>query len=137
VLSFEKEAIVETAAALGPHQLAMIIAVIAMGMMDVAIDEKIRVVAMRNCGMPAAGRVMMPAFMRRAPMLGRARVGIDRIHVNAVLVNVVAVYAVEVAVVEVVGVAGVPHRHVFAIAVDVIMGWMRGMRRHLLLRSTT
>src|ERR1700677_2737419 len=100
----------------------MVIAVIAVGMVDVAIDEKIRVVAMRDCWMPATGRVMMPAFVRRALMLGRACIGIGRSHVNAVLVNVVAVYAVEVAVVEVVGVAGVPHSDVFAIAVDVIMG---------------
>jgi hypothetical protein len=114
----------------------MAIVVIAVGMVDVAIDEKIRVVAVRDCGMTATGRVLMPAFVRRALMLGRARVGIGRIHVKAMLVNVVAVYAVQVAVVEVVGVAGVPHRQVFAIAVDMIMGWMRGMRRHLLLRST-
>jgi hypothetical protein len=113
----------------------MVIAVIAMGMVEVALDEKIRVLAMRDCGMLATGRVLMAAFVRRALMLGRAHVGIGRVHVKAVLVNVIAVYAVEVAVMEVVGVAGVPHRHVFAIAVDVIVGWMRGMRRHFVLRS--
>jgi hypothetical protein len=108
----------------------MVIAMIAMGMVEVAIDEKIRVLAVRDRGMPATGGVLMPAFVRRALMFGRARVGIGRIHVEAVFVNVVAVYAVQVAVVKVVGVAGVPHRYVFAIAVDVIVGRMRGMRRH-------
>jgi hypothetical protein len=77
----------------------MVIAVISMGMVEVAIDEKIRMLAVRDCGMRATSRVLMPAFVRRALMFGCARVGIGRIHVEAVLVNVVAVCAVQVAVV--------------------------------------
>ena len=108
----------------------MVVAVIAMGMVDVPVDEKVRVIAVGHGGVPACGGVLMTFLVCRTLMVCRAGVGIRRVDVEAVFVDVVAVHAMEMPVVEVVDVAGVPDGRVFAIAVHVVMGWMRGVAGH-------
>jgi hypothetical protein len=108
----------------------MVVAVIAMGMVDVAVDEKVRVIAVRHSGVPARGRVLMTFVVCRALMVDRAGVGIRRVNVEAVFVDVVAVYAMKMPVVEIVCVAAVLHRLVLAIAVHVVVGWMRDVAGH-------
>jgi hypothetical protein len=121
--------------ALGTEQFAMVVAVIAMGMVDVAIDEKVRVIAVRHGGVPTVGGVPMIFVVCRTLMVDRASVGIGSVNVEAMFVDVVAVHAMKMTVVEVVDVASVPYRRVFAIAVHVVMGRMRRVAGHGSLRS--
>jgi hypothetical protein len=108
----------------------MVVAVIAMGMVDVAVDEKVGVIAVGHSGVRARGGVLMTFLVCRTQMVGRADVGIGCVDVEAMFVNVVAVHAMKMPVVEVVDVAGVPDRRVFAIAMHVVMRWMRGVAGH-------
>jgi hypothetical protein len=116
--------------ALGTEQFAMVVAVIAMGMVDVAIDEKVRVIAVRHGGVPTSGGVPMIFCVCRTLMVDRASVGIGRVNVEAMFVDVVAVHTMKMSVVEVVDVASVPYRRVFAIAVHVVVGRMRRVACH-------
>jgi hypothetical protein len=115
---------------LGSAQFAMVVAMIAMGMVDVTVDEKVRVIAVGHSGVPAGGGVLMPFLVCRTLMVSRACVGIGRVHVEAMFVDVVTVQAMKMSVMEVVRVAGMLYRRVFAIAVHVVMRRMRGVAGH-------
>jgi hypothetical protein len=77
---------------------------IAVRMVEMAIDEIVDVVAVPHLGMAAAGTVNVPRRMTTALVRGRAGVGIDRGHFDHTLVDVIAVSVVQVAVVQIVDV---------------------------------
>ena len=83
----------------------MVVAVVAVRVVQVAIDEVVNVVAMRHRFMTAAGAVNVPGFVAAAVVVGRAGVRVGGADGDAVFIDVVAVRVVQVAVVQVVNVA--------------------------------
>jgi hypothetical protein len=101
---------------------AMIIAVIAVWVMQVAIDEVVDVVAVRDGLVAAAGAVDVIGLVAAALMSGGAGRGVLLAHGDGVLVIVAVVGVVQVAVVEVVDVTIVTDGGVAAVgAVDMIV----------------
>jgi hypothetical protein len=83
----------------------MIVTVVAMRMVQVAIDQVIRVVAVRDGFMTAAGAVLVSALVAGTLVLRRAGgrvIGIDR---QPVFLNSARGHVVEVAIVEIIHVA--------------------------------
>lgn len=87
---------------------------IAMGMVQVAIDQIVRVVAVWNGFVSATWAVHVAGFMPRAMMAGRAAVGVGGRNLDRVLVDVIAVDVVQMAIVQIIDVAIVLHRGVAA-----------------------
>ena len=85
----------------------MIIAVIAMGMMEMAADEIIGVIAVRNCLMSATRAVGVAWFVSATAVRRCALRRIGRIDTDAALVDVIAVNAMHVALVQIVAVVAV------------------------------
>jgi hypothetical protein len=67
----------------------MVVAVIAMRMVKVALDQVIRVIPVRHGFVTAPWAVMVAGGVRAALMLGRARRRMFIVHVQRVLVDVV------------------------------------------------
>lgn len=92
----------------------MVVAMVAVGMVQVSINEVVHMVAVRN-GFVAAARTMdVTRCVSCAGVLGRAGVRIRWSHGDDVLVNVLIVRMVQVAVMQVVDVALVNHGGVAA-----------------------
>ncbi len=89
-------------------QHAMVVAMIAMGMVKVAVDQVINVVAMRHGGMAAVGPMNMVLRMAAKLLLGGAPVGMLRVHLNHMLVNAVTFLMFQMAAFQVIGMALVP-----------------------------
>jgi len=107
---------------LGQFDRAVIVAVVAMRVMQVAVHEIINVVAMGNGFMPAAGAMLVVGVVTAALMFGRALLRILAADVNDVLVHMVLVRMMEVAIVEIIDMAVVHDRRVSASgAVDMIV----------------
>jgi len=83
----------------------MVVAVVAIRMVQVAIDEVVDVVAMRNNLVPAANAVLVRAVMAPTIVLRSALRGIGKIYIEGVLIYVLPVGMVKVAIVKIVGVA--------------------------------
>ena len=81
----------------------MIIAVVAVRMMQVAVDDVVGMVAVRDGGVTAIGRVNMTSRLFCGAMTGRAGRGIDGGDGDDVLVHMPAMAVVQVAVIQVVG----------------------------------
>jgi hypothetical protein len=96
--------------ALGQLHRSMIVAVIAMRVMQTAIDKIIDMITMGNRLMAATGAVLMRAFE-----VGRAAFGIGGADRNRVFVHAIAGHVVQMAIMQVVDVAFVAHRCVAAI----------------------
>src|SRR5687767_4511608 len=77
----------------------MVVAMIAMGMMQMAVYQIIDVVAMRDRFMPAGGAVLVGLVVLAAVVFGGAVGGIGAADGQAVLVHVVAMLVMQVAVV--------------------------------------
>jgi hypothetical protein len=90
----------------------VIIAVIPVGVVEVAGDQIVDVVAMGDGLMSAVGAVNVVGLVAIAVVLGRAAVWVGVAHRDRMLVHVVAVGVVEVTVMEVVEVPFVAHRGV-------------------------
>lgn len=73
-----------------------------MEMMQVAVDQIIHVVAVRDRFVPASLAMPMPAFVGATVMIRRAFGRVHLIDIEAVFVEVIRVGVVEMAVVEVV-----------------------------------
>lgn len=80
----------------------MVVAMIAMRMVEVALNEIIHVIAMGNGGMAAIGTVNVPGRMLGGGKAGRAFVGIDRTDGDLVFVHMVAMRVMEMAVVKII-----------------------------------
>jgi len=78
----------------------MIIAMVAMGMVQVPIHQIVDVVAVRHRLVTATGAVLMPWLVPFAAVLRRAAIGILRRHFDRVLVDMVAVRMVQVPIVQ-------------------------------------
>jgi len=88
----------------------MVIAVIAMRMMQVAIDQVVHVVAVRYCLMPAARAMDMSRGMAAAVVVRRALIWVPGADFQSVLVNVAGMWVVQVTVMQEIHVTVVPDR---------------------------
>jgi hypothetical protein len=78
----------------------MIIAMIAMGMVQMPIHQIVDVVAVRNRLVTASGAVLVARRVPLAAVLGCAAIGVLRRHFDHVLVDMVAVWMVQMPVVQ-------------------------------------
>src|ERR1700682_2935758 len=111
---------------LGQLNVPVVVAMIAVWMMQVAIHQVVDMVAMRDRFVPAAGAVLVGAlYVRRAA--GR----IGRVDTDDMLVDVIAMHVVQMAVVQVVDVPVMADR-------DVTAAWavLMGVVRMVLLRTS-
>lgn len=102
---------------------AVIVAVIAVRMVQVSVYQIVDVVAVRYRLVPAAGAVTVARLVAAAGVIRRAAIGIFAAHFQHVLVNVVAVRMMEVTIVEIINVVAVANRGVptvFTVRVIVI-----------------
>lgn len=99
----------------------MVIAVIAIGMMEVAIDQVIDVVSVGNGRVPAVGSVLVTGGVSAAIVACGAACWIGGVHLQRVFVHMILMRGVQVAVVQVVGVTVVLDRGMAA-ALAVLMG---------------
>ena len=83
----------------------MVVAVVAVRVVQVAIDEVVNVVAMRHGFVAATGTVYMSRFVAAAVVVRRAGIRVGGADGDAVFIDVVAVRMVQVAVVQIVNVA--------------------------------
>ena len=104
----------------------MIVAMVAMRMMEPTTDEIVDMVAMRNRLVPAAGSMDMAGLVTFVAIRRRAPDGVSGGHFNNVLIDLVPLLAVQMSVMEVVDVAAVFHREVTALRA--VMMRMLGMR---------
>jgi hypothetical protein len=106
---------------------AVIIAVIAMGMMQMTVDQVVDVVAMRHRLMSAAGAMDVARGMAGAAVIRRASIGISLGNLDHMLVDVIPVHVVEVTIMEIVHMAVVADgRMTAAFAVNVAVALMVG-----------
>ena len=84
---------------------AVVVAVVAVRVVQVPIDEVIDVVAMWHRFVTAAGAMDVSCFVAAAVVVGRAGVRVGGADSDAVFIDVAAVRVVQVAVVQVVNVA--------------------------------
>lgn len=82
----------------------VVVAVVAVGVMQVVIDDVVSVVAVGHCRVIAVRAVDVAGLVSAALVSRRAALGVRRVDRQRVLVDVIAVGMVEVAVVEVVDV---------------------------------
>ena len=101
----------------------MVVAVAAVRMVQVAVDEVVDVIAMRDCFVTAVGTVHVVGIMRTACVVRRARSGIGSALSERVLVDVVPVNVVKVTLVQVVDVTVVGDRGV-STTVAVLVGML-------------
>lgn len=87
----------------------MVIAVIAVGMVQVAVDEVVDMIAVGHRFVAATGAMHMIGIVAGAGMIGGAVGGVGRAHLDHVLIDVIAVGMVQVSVVQVVDVIAVPN----------------------------
>ena len=111
----------------------MVVAMVAVRMMQVAVDEIVDVVAVRHRLVPATWPMLMTRLVPGAAMLGRAAVGILRRDLDHVLVDMVAVHVMQVPIVQVVDMIAMPHGGVATVGTVLVcvIGVMRFFaRRH-------
>jgi hypothetical protein len=92
----------------------VIVAMVAVRMVKVAIDEIVDVVAVRDGLMSASRPVHMPRLVSCATVIGRAAIRVLGRHFNDVLVDVIGMRVVQMPVVQVVDMIAVAHRRMSA-----------------------
>jgi hypothetical protein len=107
----------------------VVVAVVAVRVMQVAVDQVIDVVAVRDGGVAAVGAVLMRFVMAAASVLGSAIGGIGYVDGEGVFLDFVRFDAVQVAVVQVIDVAVVDDAGV-ATTRAVLVGMSLVMLRH-------
>ena len=93
---------------------AVVVAVVAMRMMQVPVDQIVDVVAVRHCLVSASGPVLMPRLMTFAAVLRRAALGVLGRDLDHVLVDMVRVRVMQMPVVQIVDMIAVAHGGVAA-----------------------
>jgi hypothetical protein len=113
--------------ALGQFDRAVVIAVIAVRMVQVAIDEIIDVVPMRHGFVTARRAVNVARLMAATVVIRSALVGIFRIDRERMLVDVIAVHVMQMAVVQIVDMIVVLDRRMPTVraVLMVVVGVMR------------
>ena len=91
----------------GGHQRAVIVAMVAMRMMQVAVDEVADVIAVRHGFMPAVRAMLVILCVSGTGMLRRAAVRVRGRNLDHVLIDVAVVHMVQVAVMQIVDMARV------------------------------
>ena len=100
----------------GDHlQGAVIIAMVAMGMMQVATDQIIHVIAMGHSGVAAVGAMDMCGIMAGASVVGCALIGVGGGHGDHVFIDMSGVGVMQMAVVQVIHVIIVADGEVAAV----------------------
>lgn len=117
----------------------MVVAMIAMRMMQMTVDQVVDVVAMRDGLMPAPRSMVVSWGVSGACVLGRANVRIGGRYRDHVFVNMIRMRMVEMAVVQIVDMAIVAHCGVPALGavLMIVMGVVRlraGCHRYLLVK---
>jgi hypothetical protein len=92
----------------------VIVAVIPVGMMQMAVDQVVNVIAMWHGFVPASWTVHMIRIVPGASVLRCALVWIGRRHFDGVLIDVIAMHVMQVAIVEVVHVVAMANGHMAA-----------------------
>lgn len=105
----------------------MVVAVAAVGVMQVAIDQVIDVVAMRHRLVAATGAMNVAGLMGTAVVIRRATVRVGRGDLNHVLVDMVAVRMMEMPIVQMIHVTRMAYGGMAA-AGAVLMRMTRMMR---------
>jgi hypothetical protein len=82
----------------------MIVAMVAVRMMEMSVDQVVHVIAMRHRFVPASGLMHVGSVVTTATMLGCAPVRIGRREFDHMLVDVVAMDVVQVPIMQVVDV---------------------------------
>jgi len=114
----------------GDGDVAVVVAMIAMWVMQVPLDEIVGVITVRHLLMTAIWSVLMAAGVRAAIMLGRTGRGVLSVNLDRVLVDVILVGMMEMTVVQIVDMTVVLDRGVAAIrAVSMIVAGVGGMLR--------
>ena len=105
----------------------MIVTVIAVGMVQMACNEIVDMVAMRNRFVAAARTMNVSSVVSSAVMVGRATIRVLVAHFNPVLIHMVRVRMVKMAVVEIIHMAAVPDRNMTAMRAMhvIVIGVMR------------
>jgi hypothetical protein len=96
-------------------ELPVVVAVIAVGMVQVVGDQVVDVVSVRHRLMPASRPVGVPGLMLAAGMLRGAVLGVRLTGFDHVLVHVVLVRVMQVPIVQVVHMSVVAHGGVAAV----------------------
>ena len=104
----------------------MVVAVIAVLVMEPTVDDIVDVVAMRNRLVSAAGSMDVAGLMTLVAIVRRALDRISRRHFNNVLIDLVPHLMVQMSVMQVIDVIAVSHREMTTLR-SVMMG-MLGMR---------
>lgn len=112
----------------------MIVAVAAMGMVEMPIDEVVGVIAMRNRGMAATGRVGVAGRVPLARVVRGTPGRVRRIDRDRALVDVVAAHHVQVAVVDIVDVTAVLDGEMAAVSTVLVVVISVGHGRSFLWR---
>lgn len=106
----------------GENEESVIVAVVAVGVVQVAIHKVVNVVAMGDSLMAAAGAMDVAGSMSRAAVVRRALVGIGRRDLDDMLVHMVTVGMVEVAVMDIIHMVAVGNSSVTTVGtVGVVM----------------
>ncbi len=100
--------------ALDEIEAAVIVAVVAMLVMQVAGYDVVDVVSVRNCLVAAVGAVAVSLLVRAAGMLGRAIARIPVRHADPMFIDVVTLNVMQMTVVQIIGMAIVPDGRVAA-----------------------
>jgi hypothetical protein len=105
----------------------VIITVVAVGMVQVTVDEIVHMVAMRDRFVTAARSMNVSSIMSGAAMVGRATIRILVAHFNPMFVHMIGVRMVKMAIVEIIHVVAVPDRKMAAAGSMrvVVVGMMR------------
>jgi hypothetical protein len=92
----------------------MVIAVVAMGMVQVTVDEIVDMIAMRDRFVAAARSMNVSSVMSGAAMVWRATIRVLVAHFNAMFVHMIRARMVKMAIVEIIHMAAVPDSNVAA-----------------------
>jgi hypothetical protein len=96
----------------GDRQRSVVVAVIAVRMMQMTIDQVVDVITVRHHFVAAIGPVHMPRRMTCAAVLRRAAIRVAGTDGNHVLIDMVAMHVMQMAVMQEIDVAVVTHRSV-------------------------
>jgi hypothetical protein len=99
---------------LGEVDGTVIVAVIAMWMVEMTIDEVIDVIAMRHGLMSTSRPMHMSGLMTTAPVIWRAPIWVFRAHLDRVLLDDIARLMMQMPVMQVVDMTAVLHRDMAA-----------------------
>ena len=106
----------------GLFQLAVVVAVVAVRMMQVTADQIIRMIAVRDSFVATTGTMLMPGFMIAAGMIRGACIGVTVGYLHRMVVIMSFMRTVHVPVVQVIGMVAVFYRGMAATGtMDVVM----------------